>query len=339
MQDNGKLRVRKDNVDIKCFLKHLEICSKVITVSHDRKFVHAFLYNVNDVRACTKKKLDSMHKLDIVLRYDPDSQKLDIIINNSLRKWYFGRKSLRDFNFQDFLRCLKLLRKLLGVTLEELLNAQIFKIELGYTLRFPSHMKSVLKCAIKHKTLRDASYHKSTTDFEGVNYKFSLYDKWRELHDTGLVSKTNYDKVRKHFFFMRIELSYEKVSGEDFAKNRLRCVADVIENWELIFDEITAHLINILYVDWLSPRMMERVDKNTDSDFDKLLISLAIDMLGMQRLNEFLILHSNRPSLLLAKYVKCAEAFRNLRKPTYKQVLLDAAEKKKDKLMVGCDLI
>jgi hypothetical protein len=220
-----------------------------------------------------------------------------------------------------------------------MLDAQIFEIELGYTLRFPSHMKSVLKCAVKHKSLRDASYYKSTTSFEGVNYNFGMYDKLRELHDAGLVSKKNYDKFRKHFFVLRVEINYEKVSGEGFAKKNLRRVVDVIQNWELIFDEITNHLGNILYVDWLSPRMMERVDKNTDSDFDKLLISLAIDNLGMQRLNELLNIHSNRPSLLLERYVECAEAFRDLRKPTYKQVLLEAAEKKKIQLMTGYDLI
>lgn len=339
MQDNGKLRVRKDNVNIEPFITHLKKSSKMITVSYDRTFVHAFLYNVADIQSYNRKQLESMHKLDIVLRYDQDSGRLYIIINNSLRKWYFGRKSMKDFSFKDFMRCIKLLCKLLGITLEEILNAQVFEIELGYTLRFPSHMKSVLKCAIKHKTLRDASYYKSTTAFEGVNYNFSMYDKFRELHDTGLVNKCNYDKFRKHFFVLRVEINYEKVSGEGFAKKRLRHVADVIENWELIFDEVTNHLANIVYVDWLSPRMMERVDKNTDSDFDILLISLAIDNLGMQRLNELLNLHSNRPSLLLDKYVKFAEAFRDLRKPTYKQVLLEAAVKKKERLMVGYHLI
>jgi hypothetical protein len=86
MQDNGKLRVRKENVNIEHFITVLKRCSKMITVSYDRTFVHAFLYKVENILTYSKKKLDSMPKLDIILRFDPTSHRLHIYINNSLRK-------------------------------------------------------------------------------------------------------------------------------------------------------------------------------------------------------------------------------------------------------------
>lgn len=197
------------------------------------------------------KKFDKEHYKKEILLYKEDYNKdqfikqpclkieiykyLDnfrITISNSIRKWFFGDNSTRDFNQKTLMICLEEISNLLLLNVEDLLCFKIHQIELGVTFRLPKEYKLLLPNLCEHKDFKKYGQFNnfSTVYFNAIDLGIKCYDVLQKLFDYNQISKKVYEKLSSKYFFLRLELRINKRSDVYFADKNMNTLKDLITN-------------------------------------------------------------------------------------------------------------
>ena len=197
----------------------------------------------------------------------------------NLRRWYFGYKSLNDFNNRHFKKCLKMIAKRIGADYENLLGFNIKKIELGFNLKLESVHKKFIPCLVEYPRLKKIRWCKSTVSFKGTKYSVIYYDKLKELLDRkNGISKNTYDKVSKKYFFLRFEKKITSKSGTSL-KTKITTLGYVIDNWSFLIDDCYNSFLKVKKVDLISGvKTLKR--PMTSGEFKVFLIYAGLERLG-----------------------------------------------------------
>ena len=324
MVDNGKYRIVFTHVCIVKFITNLRrntIVKTIVNCDEFKQYV-AYVYNLDDIEKYSKEELKKMPCLEINIKYFEGTITIDI--TNSLRKWFFGRKQMRNFSLTTFKECLKLLSKKLSVEYQYLLNARITILEVGVNLRLDKSFQTCIITATEHKRLGDvAFYKKGTVAFEGENLKLIFYNKLLELYDMTDMKLSTFKKISEIFFFLRIEVIFKKVSGVKFAKNNCSTVNDLICNWEAIYDYCISQVGDVTFVDWISPKIVDEIKINSDSEFYKWLDFSGIDSMGFNKVLYVANDVFNRPSVHKKRLKETTEKYRRLKNPSFESLILE----------------
>jgi len=99
-------------------------------------------------------------------------------ITGSLRKWYFGAKSIEDLTVNDFIKALKLLSGYLEIPFKNLLEFNITRVEIGRNIRIKVPVSPFLGIVAGFS---NSSYklrqEKGWRHFRTEQFKVTLYDK------------------------------------------------------------------------------------------------------------------------------------------------------------------
>lgn len=155
-----------------------------------------------------------------------------IRIENSLRKWYFGKNSTRDFNQSTLKDCLKVLANMLLVEVEDLLCFKIYELELGVTFKLPAEYKLLLPSLSEHKEFKKYGQfnNHSSVYFNAKDIGIICYDVLQKQLDKNQISKYVYTKLSNKYFFLRLELKIKKRSAVEFANEKMYTLIDLISN-------------------------------------------------------------------------------------------------------------
>lgn len=237
-----------------------------------------FLFR-NNVEKIDDYKARTIPSMEVTIRVGGFEN--EISFDNSLRKWYYGKNSMRDFNLTDFIDCIHLLSILVEVPIGNFLNAKINYLELGANLRFKAEDKCILISVFEHKELKTMSVlnNNQTVRFEGVNRSITIYDKLEEMYSNNNWKKKLLEKLSEKYFFGRFEIKIEKVSGVQFSKSNTRIIGDLILNWNKAVTYWENEMKKLEFVEFLSPPLREELGKR------KMPLDDYVNYLGMKQLS------------------------------------------------------
>lgn len=322
MVDNGKYRFVFRPVAFSSFIAKLELVANVDKMVDFKDYKIYRLYLFNNVKSLDIKDTLGKPCLEINIKYWYG--KVTIDITNSIRKWFYGAQSTRDFNLSDLKSCYKLISKKLSTPYKLFLKARIHNIEIGFNLKFDKSFSSSLLTFMEHRRLKTKNiWGTGTRDFEGENLKLVFYDKLQEMFDHDTISENTYKKISNHFFFLRIEVSFTKISGVEFANIHLRTIKDLLNNFSEIYHYFIKQVRQVTIVDWISPRISDKIATSDNKVFFNWLISLGIDTVGLDNLFLMADKDLSLPWRAKKKLAKIAESFRSLKKPSYRTLIFE----------------
>ncbi|MFD2601770.1 hypothetical protein [Flavobacterium suzhouense] len=185
-----------------------------------------------------------------------------IMFENSIRKWYFGRNTRQDLKYFQYVDCIKILSREIGVREIDLWNARVMTLEMGINLLLKSNMKNVNECLIRYRGLKRVTIL-SSVYFEGKNLKLRIYDKWAEIFRS---KKMNIYQLRfaSKYHLLRVEVEVKKMTG--FFQAKAFTLGNVKDNWNEIVSKLEWYIKGINFVDRISPAISKNEIK-TPTDF------------------------------------------------------------------------
>lgn len=160
-----------------------------------------------------------------------------IKIEGNLRKWKYGNKSaVRDLNYRDFIFCIGLIAKRLGVEEKYIWNLELTYVEMGGNIKLPRSYERFIPSLFSYPELALERWTESTVYFKGAKYSLIYYDKLKQLKDTNVVSSKVADKLIKRWFILRFEIKVNAKSGyrkRDF----IQTLQSFEENWSDLLDD------------------------------------------------------------------------------------------------------
>lgn len=322
MVDNGKYRIIFRPASFSAFIKKLGAVANVEKKVDLKDFKTYRLYLFNNVKSLDKENTLGKPCLEINIKYWYGEVTVDI--TNSLRKWFYGARSLRDFNLTDLWGCYRLIATKLSIPFNLFLKARIHNIEVGFNLKFDKSFSSSLLTFIEHRRLKTKNIlGAGTRNFEGENLKLTFYDKLKEMFDHDTILENTYRKISNQFFVLRIEVGFTKVSGVEFANLNLRTVKDLLNNFSEIYQYLVKQVREVTIIDWISPRIADKIATSDNKVFFSWLISLGIDTVGLDNLFIMADKDLSLPWRAKKKLTEIAESFRSLKKPSYRTLIFE----------------
>lgn len=261
---------------------------KTIPTNPNKTFQKAKIFN-------SKFKRKS-HSLKLLLTADEMKDEFSLSISGSLRKWYYQDNSRKDLNYSEFNDCISLLARELGMWESQLWNGKVTKLEVGVTLMVSEKFKNIADCFVRYRN-SEREEVKTTVYLHFKNYKLVIYDKYAEMNKRKNLDKYPYNKVNELFYFPRLELVLNKVSGVEFFKKKASTLREIEENWDGILSKFPDYFKKINFVNVLSKENGLR-EISSYSDFKKFLIYESINNFGLAEclecLNHTGILSSNK---------------------------------------------
>lgn len=240
---------------------------------------YSFYLFKDDVKDINDYKARSIPSLEILIRVGKNENKAKF--ENSLRKWYYGKNSMRDFNIDTFVDCIHLISELIRIPIDFFFDAKIYYIEIGANLKFKAEDKCILLSIFEHEELKITSVinNNQSIRFEGINKTQSIYDKLEEMSYRNNWNSKIIERLSKKYFFGRFEIKISKVSGVEFTKLNTRTLGDLILNWDKTVNYWEKEMNKIVFIEFLTPPIRKTLTNS------KVPLDDFITYLGMKQLN------------------------------------------------------
>jgi len=179
----------------------------------------------------------------LLLKYNPYKQEL--IIKNSIRKWYLGGFSLLDLTEKTANKAFSKISKILGIDMKDFRKATFTKCEIGLIIRPRIPVSQLVPMIVKYSTFKRYNFSCETVGFEGEDIKLNMYDKTQELLDKNK-KKGKYDQKAKekafkalsdrNYNFFRIEFDmFDKQSFINKDMAHVRTIGDILDNYLALY--------------------------------------------------------------------------------------------------------
>lgn len=323
MVDNGNYIIEKrmSSKEFYTYIKKLKDNSIVIK-RRDYGGVKKYIAYIHTVDSSTLERKEKYSEPCIELKLKYNKGFVKIRIKNSLRKWYFGKRSMADFNKSKYIDCLYKMSSKIHLTMQELLTAKITKIEIGVNLKLSPEFLNYLLTLVGHDRLKFRDiYGNQTVSFRGTNLSLIFYDKLAELRNNNLITSNVFSKLSNKFFFLRIEVRIKKVSGVAFSKEKISTINDLLVNWEECFNYLNNHFNKVLQVDFISPKIALELQKGKDSLIYDLIKFNGIERMSTASIITIINTYTNRPSIHRKKIAEISHKFRALKNPSFKRII------------------
>lgn len=166
-----------------------------------------------------------------------------INIVGSIRKWYFGRQTFRDLTKEDFVNCIDLIGKRLGLTENEIWGAKTMNGEVSLSLILGSDMKFFLNSFVDYKGFEVMRRGNTYLAFLGNSKALKFYNAGRKIWKEKGMTEEKMNWIESHFLRFRVEakiddlLRVEKTMGE-----MLATPGTIVKNWEEIYDYLRLYI-------------------------------------------------------------------------------------------------
>lgn len=268
-----KIKIMNDSFDPEFILQSLRWKDVEIENEPFKKHKKAMLYNsFSDGRR--------IMGLGVLLTENTKTKTYSVSVQGSIRKWYYKSNSRKDLKYIEFVHCIRLLEKKLGIKKNNIWESfKITVLEVGVTLLLKSDFHNVINCFVKYRNAERDNKHETTVYFKFQNYEILLYDKFSEMNRHPIWSKKE-NNVFDKFHFLRFEISITKISGTSFRKD-FSNLALLKTNWDKLPKILETYLQKIEFVDLLSPQ--KNVIPKSNSQWIKKMIFLGIKSIGIDK--------------------------------------------------------
>ncbi len=334
MVDNAKYILEKE-MDLDTFDSYIEILEADHYVKEEinNKSFKRFIVLVckTDTSFWPKNEIKNLHKMKITIEYNVEKEQANFVIQNSLRKWYFGKKSTKDFNRNTYLKCIELFSEKILLEFNDFFFAKITYLELGFTIRLKPQYAQYLPTLIKHKRLKLKSIIKNeTVRFEGGNLCLQFYNKLDEVYEHTDLKQKGYKKIAEKYYFLRIELKFKKISGVAFSKNKLNSVQRLIFNWNEAFEYLESQIEGVKSTDYISPQIVKKLKVGSGKDIIEWLAFIGIDVLKPDVVDGIVENVLLRPYETHKKIDEISNKYRKTLSPSFKDIIREKIKEKEE---------
>ena len=196
-------------------------------------------------------------------------------IDGSLRKWWYGNRSIRDLDFYTFSECLDVLAKKLGITSHQLLDSGVTYLEIGGNIRLHRKYDFIIPSMISYPRLQKIHYTEQTTYFKSRNRTICSYDKVMEIYKHGGLSKTQYEKISKNIFVMRYEHKLTTPSGTNL-RGKMNTLYKIKINWNFLIDDWEDNFRKIQFAQFQKPKLVDSNKFMTRTELKNFAIAIAV---------------------------------------------------------------
>jgi hypothetical protein len=245
-----------------------------------------FLKDIKDDDTDKLKVRKSKPYLLIQIKLIGDSE-VRVFVLNSLRKWYFDKEVIGDFNKTEFINCLNFISEKLEVPIDILLGAKVTRVEYGANLSLREEYRCFYACIHSHYDIKKkCNWGNETIEFKGENRSVIFYDKVTEQKGKTFSAK-NQKKINNVTLLLRYEIKVNKISGSP-EKPFMSYLNDIILNWDLIADLWYKELDKITFVNDINPTVYNYLKDVKIKPIKEYLIYLGIKKLGLDNLEEIM---------------------------------------------------
>ncbi|WP_339919468.1 hypothetical protein [uncultured Flavobacterium sp.] len=238
------------------------------------------LFLNNDTKTLKNGKSKPYLLIQILMISDKETK---VVVLNSLRKWFFDKEVIGDFNKTEFKACLNLISEKLDVPEEILLGAKVTRVEYGANLSFREEYRCFYACIYSHFDIKKKCiYGDETIEFKGENRSVIFYDKITEQKGKTFSAK-NEKKLNNVALLLRYEIKVKKISGSP-EKQLMSYLNDITRNWDLIADLWYGELNKITFVNNMNPKVYSYLKDAKIKPIKNYLIYLGMRKLGSENL-------------------------------------------------------
>ena len=182
-------------------------------------------------------------------------------IRNSVRKWFLGKRSIHEINFNEFEVCLRHLSSIIFKEDNIIFNGILRQIEIGKTIKISNDLGTrVLFNTFSHKNYKKrVNYPLETLYFmteDGKN-NVKLYDKGLEMQKKNLFSPSFYREISKKWMLLRLEQKIYVSNNDFFRTNNIKTVGDFCSKKEIVIDYWVKQMTNLEYLELINEKELD----------------------------------------------------------------------------------
>jgi hypothetical protein len=209
------------------------------------------------------------HYLDLTVV--PNSE---MILDGSIRKWYYGKITIKDLSFEDLLDCLRRIANIMKFDFTSFLDCKIRSVEIGKNIRVNYPSISLLLCFLRHPRIKMVDSRNTSKTFRGRNFSIIIYDKLEEMKAHRIKAAKIY---QRRFNIIRYELKIRSMSAVQY-KIRMRAT---LKNFLQSYDR--------MLLLWLNE--YKKIVQITDKDF---LNNMANDYKSVQEFKKNFMIYGTK---------------------------------------------
>jgi len=222
-------------------------------------------------------------------------------ITCSLRKWYYGEKSLQDFSLNDFIEAIELLSSALDIPFDMFCQFPFSMTEIGLNVKVTEKCNNILNMIIGYK---NSSYKAATFNgykrFEIGGFGIKMYDKFAEIN--GSKSKRTYIKLPNETNFineninknwLRVELKITK--GKNITKRLgYKTIGEFIANFNDLYLYFWENIQEIQFSEIYDKMPIFDIENKSDKKMNDYFRLVGMHTLGRDIVNLMISKLKNR---------------------------------------------
>ena len=220
-------------------------------------------------------------------------EEVDFHITGSLRKWWYGGMSVKDFSKQDFETAINRLFDILEVSKKKKIHFFISSIEIGLNINVKLSCSEIVKRIVEYKN----SHYERKPYKTGIKYEskkimgIKMYDKVEEIakkFKDKLKKKPEEEQFLKDYAgknIMRIEFKIQQKANMD-KKLSFNNLEDCITYFGLLYFYFWGQIQYIQYSDAYNNMPYMDCKGKSDKEFNDYLRYVGIWYLGIERIEE-----------------------------------------------------
>lgn len=169
------------------------------------------------------------------------------ILKGSIRKWFFGKDTLKDLTYTDLEICLRKIATILHIDYKSFLNSSIRKLEFGKNIWVSFEPDMILGSLLRHPRLKKISTWPDSKKFIGDDLQLIFYNKLKEMKKKGItMSKVPWDKKNLHLLRYEIRMKNTvllniensvNISHFDEKKIRITELKDLLTHYDILLKQ------------------------------------------------------------------------------------------------------
>ena len=276
----------------------------------------------------TLKEIDK-HRVKVMLIDYLNKGTTTLIVEGSIRKWYFGKDRTQDFKRKEFIHAIDSLAYEIGIEDKSIWNAKVTQLETGLTIRMKDKHRGIISCIFDYKNFKKHTFDEYGVEFSGANYDVIFYDQIRKIYNRKEKKEKTHDKVTKNNFFLRYEIQGHKVSGMDMFNPRLNTLLKIRSNWKYIGENLLNTLNTVMFVNIIDPETYVEVKNGEKKSLSKFLVLKGLQFIGLENFRILVKQMKSKKKPDFKKYfIKVYEDFENKKKENYKDIFTEKLIKK-----------
>jgi len=307
--------------------------NKIVNVKYiplDKNKHDAFFENnVDEEEDLQSVKEIEKHRIKVILIDDTNKHTTKLIVEGSIRKWYFGIDATQDLKRNEFIHCIDSISRIIGLEDKSLWNAKITQLETGVTIRMKDEHRGIVNCIFDYQAFQKNTFGQYGVEFKGANYDVIFYDQIRKIYNHRDKKERQYKKLTNNNFFLRYEIQGHKVSGMDMFKDKLDTLLKVRSNWKYIAENLLLTLDEVTFVNTISPDLYVELKKGGKKEMSRFLTYKGLQEIGLENFRILLEqMKSRKKSAFKKDFVELYNDFSEKDKKDYKKIFSRKLEQK-----------